>query len=101
VAFFGRFWPEARAVSDLSKRFYTAFGLHKGSVRALFGPSVWASGLRAACKGNGVGRPVGDPWIMPGVFLVSHDTILWQHRARHAGDHPDFANVAADVTSRA
>jgi hypothetical protein len=30
---------------------------------------------------------------MPGLFLVKDDTILWRHRFRHAGDHPDFARI--------
>ncbi len=32
----------------------------------------------------------GSPWTMPGAFLVERDRILWQHIARHAGDHPDY-----------
>jgi hypothetical protein len=30
---------------------------------------------------------------MPGLFLVKDDAILWRHRFRHAGDHPDFARI--------
>ena len=38
--FFERYWPEARAVSDLSKKLYHAFGLERGGFRELFGPEV-------------------------------------------------------------
>ena len=48
-------------------------------------------------KGHGIGKPVGDPWIMPGLFLTRADgQILWRHRFEHAGDHPDFANLFVD-----
>jgi hypothetical protein len=93
VAFFGRHWPGARAVADAPRRLYAAFGIGTGRTRDLFGPAVWLAGARAALKGNGVGKPVGDPWVMPGLFLVKGDAILWRHVFRHAGDHPDFARL--------
>jgi len=93
AAFFDQFWPEARAVADREKRLYQAFGIERGGVRQLFGPQVWACGLRAARKGNTLGVPVGDPLMMPGMFLVQGDAILWRHEFRHAGDEPDFATL--------
>jgi len=93
AAFFGQFWPEARAISDREKRWYRAFGIERGGVRQLFGPEVWTCGLRAARKGNTLGVPVGDPLLMPGVFLVQGDAIVWRHDFRHAGDQPDFATI--------
>lgn len=92
-AFFARFWPEARAIADTPRTFYHAFGIQRGGMWEMLGPEVWACGLRAASKGNTGGFPVGDPWVMPGLFLVAGDTILWQHTFRHAGDHPDFASI--------
>jgi hypothetical protein len=38
---------------------------------------------------------------MPGLFLVSGDTILWKHDFRHAGDHPDFLKIADHLPTRA
>jgi hypothetical protein len=93
VAFFGRYWPEARAVADAHRRLYAAFGIGPGGAREMFGPGVWLAGARAVLKGNVVGMPVGNPWTMPGLFLVKGDAILWRHRFRHAGDHPDFARI--------
>jgi hypothetical protein len=99
-AFFGAFWPEARAVSDPSKQLYQAFGLHQGSLRQLTSPGVWACAIRATVQGNTVGKPVGDPWQMPGVFLVQGAEILWHHDYAHAGDNPDWTKVPQlrDVT---
>jgi len=93
--FFHRHWPEARAVSDRDLVFYEAFGLKRGGVRQVLGPSVWGPGLRALLRGAGVGKLQGDPWMMSGLFLVQDDRILWRHRSRNSGDLPEFAELPA------
>lgn len=92
-AFFGKLWPEATAVSDMPQTFYRAFKIRRGGLKEMFGPEVWVCGVRASRKGNSIGAPIGDPWLMPGLFLVQGDSILWQHDFRHAGDHPDFGQI--------
>jgi hypothetical protein len=96
-AFFSKYWPGARAVADSSGRLYRAFGLGRGGIREMFGPRVWVAGLRAVLKGNLGGAPTGDPWTMPGLFLVKGDAVIWEHRFRHAGDQPEFARIAASI----
>ncbi|MFQ3639160.1 MAG: SelL-related redox protein [Chloracidobacterium sp.] len=97
--FFAGHWPEARAVSDTPLVFYKAFGIERGGWRELFGPEVWSCGLRAARKGHGIGFPVGDPFVMPGAFLVSPSgAILWGHDFKHAGDHPDWTSLPVATT---
>lgn len=92
--FFDKFDPDARAVSDPSEEFYTAFGLRRGSASNFISPAVFGAGLRAVMKGNLVGKPVGDVWMMPGAFLVRDGVVHWKHIAEHTGDHPDLAEVA-------
>jgi len=84
-AFFDERWPEARAVSDEGKELYRAFGLTQGSLGQLLGPRVFAAGLRAALRGHGVGRPVGDPRMLSGWFLVRDRNVVWSHPHEHAG----------------
>ncbi len=95
--FFRKLWPGARAVSDLDKLFYDAFGIQRGGWREMFGPTVWACGVRATAKGNFIGKKTGDPWVMPGLFLVRAGRVLWTHEFRHAGDHPDFLRIAENL----
>lgn len=83
--FFAKRWPEARAVSDPHKDLYRAFGLARGSVGQLFGPSVWLSGFKALFKGHGGGRPQGDPLMMSGWFLVTGGAVVWSDVHEHAG----------------
>ena len=101
VPFFERLDPEARTVADPQGAIARDFGLRRGGLRELFGPSVWACGLRATRKGHGIGRPTGDVRMMPGMFLVHEGRILWEHRPRHAGDHPDFARLPAVLAAAA
>lgn len=88
--FFKDRWPEVRAIADAELRFYDAFGIKRGGLKELVGPGVIAASARAMLKGNLQGRTVGDPYILPGGFLVQGDEVLWEHRYSHAGDHPDW-----------
>ncbi|MGN6698372.1 MAG: AhpC/TSA family protein [Thermomicrobiales bacterium] len=93
--FFKAFWPAVRGIADPDRQLYRAFGIKRGSLRELASPDVIACAVRARAHGNRGGKPVGDPRLMPGLFLVAGDRILWQHRYRHFGDQPDFAALGA------
>ena len=93
VEFLAKYWPEARAVSDLPLIFYKAFGLQRGGLLQVMGPGAAVCSLRAAAKGHIAGIPIGDPWQMPGLFLVQKERVLWQHDFAHIGDHPDFSKL--------
>jgi len=85
-SFLGERWPEARAVSDPEKRLYAGFGLARGSAGQVLGPRVWLAGLKSTLKGHGIGRPVGDPLMLSGWFLVDGDAVLWEHVHADSGD---------------
>ncbi|MFN8498951.1 MAG: peroxiredoxin-like family protein [Anaerolineae bacterium] len=91
--FFEEVWPGAPVIADSSRDLYRAFGIQRGGMMQMVGPSVWACGIRAASKGNFIGKPMGDPQLLPGAFLVQHGRIVWAYRARHAGDNPNWAKV--------
>jgi hypothetical protein len=95
TAFFAKHWPDAHVICDPTKTFYDGTGLTHGTFAQLFGPSVWACGVRAVTKGNRPGlRVIGDPWTMPGTLAVDEaGTVVWQHTFQHAGDHPDYRRV--------
>jgi len=96
--FFGRFSPESTAIADTPKKLYEAFGLQPGKKGQMFGPMVWPCAIRAVTKGNLGGKPVGDVWMMPGMFLIQPDgAITWQHRFAHIGDHPDLRSIPTET----
>jgi hypothetical protein len=99
--FFNEYNPEARAIADLPKKFYTALGLRRASLGQMFGVQVWTCSFRAMSKGNFVGKAVGDPWIMPGVFLVHGGEILWSHHFEHQADHPDWNAIPSKIPATA
>ena len=91
--FFRTHWPEAHAVADKERLFFEAFGCPRATLRQLFGVRALAAGWRALRKGNGLGKPVGDPAVMPGALLLRGERIVWTHEFGHAGDHPDWSEV--------
>jgi hypothetical protein len=95
--FFGKFWKEARAIADRPKRFYNAFRLQQGSFVQLLGPRVWVRGIEAAAKGNFIGKPLGDPLVLPGYFLIYDNQIIWQYLSQHSADHPDFHQLKENL----
>lgn len=92
--FFERFAPEVSAIADPHRHLYDAFDVRRGRLGQVLGLRSLARGVAAAMKGNGVGKPVGDARVMPGLFLVRTQDVLWAHPFRHAGDHPDPREVS-------
>jgi hypothetical protein len=93
--------PEARAIADPRRRLYSAFGVERGSAVEMFGPAVWRCGARALGKGHGIGPRVGDGWTLPTLVLVRDGRIAWEHRGRHAGDHPNLTELLPEARTPA
>jgi thiol-disulfide isomerase/thioredoxin len=82
-------------VSDPHQHMYRTFGLHKTGFRAMFGFKNWYRAFVAGIvKGHLVGKPAGDPWQMPGVFLYHKNKILNKFTYRYVSDRPDFLKLA-------
>jgi hypothetical protein len=92
--FFGSLWPEARAVSDPELALYRGFGLGRAGPLQLLSLGAVTAGIRSLAQGNPAGLPQGDPFQLPGLWIVRGGRVLWEHRYRHIGDHPDFRRLA-------
>ena len=68
-AFFEPSAPDARAIADPGRVLSKAFGVPKASPLQLLDPRVWACGMRATRHGHKAGPAVGDPLVMPALFL--------------------------------
>lgn len=110
-AFCGERAPGMDCYANPSAEVYKAYGLARANPAQLFGPSVWLQGALATAEGQfegiPIGKPVGDPWQMPGVFVirkvsVKEGTKESEHQAhvgrvqfayysKHAGDYPHDA----------
>lgn len=83
-------------VSDPERRLYRAYGLQRGGVGQLLGPSVWRRGFEAAILSrHGLGTLGGDGFQMPGVFLIRDGAVLREFRHRTAADRPEYCSLAA------
>jgi hypothetical protein len=90
AAFLEPMWPGAAGIADPQKALFEAFGIARGGLKEMFGPRAAACGLRAAAKGNFIGRKQGDPWTLPAFVLVEGGRVRWRFDGEHAGHHPDW-----------
>lgn len=83
------FRPGFPLLADPKGEAYAAYGLERGRVAQLFGLRVLRRALTATLRGHLAGPPGGDPFLMPGAFVVDPDgRIRLAHYARHIADHP-------------
>ena len=78
--------------SDPECVLYRAFGIRRGELSELLGPTVWWRGFLTYLRGHSVGKLSGDGFRMPGCFVLHDDQILAAFRSASAADHPDYLN---------
>jgi hypothetical protein len=86
--------PGVMCFSDPTATAYRLYGLGKANPAQLFGPAVWLKGAQVTAEGSfsglPVGAPVGDPFQMPGVFVIdTSGRVRMAYYSKHAGDYPD------------
>lgn len=87
-------------IADPERKLYQAFGLGKGSGKQMFNPRVFARGFGATLRGHWVGLPIGDPWQMPGVFLIdTRGEVVWEYRSVDASDNPSPETIARALST--
>jgi peroxiredoxin len=85
-------------ISDPHCQLYRAYGLNRGRLGQLLGPTVWWRGFKAAILSrHGVGPADGDGFQMPGAFLISDGKIIREFRHQTAADRPDYCQLASGV----
>lgn len=83
-------------ICDPERGLFEAFGLERGSIGQLFGPKVWLRGAKAMASGHRQGRVQGDPYQLPGSFILDRESkVVWSHLAKHAADIAEPATLAA------
>lgn len=74
---------------------FQAFGLGPGSMGALFNLRTASRGAFAVLQGHRLRRPRTDPRVLGGAFVLDRvGRVTWQHRAKHAADHPRLDELA-------
>lgn len=86
-------WPEASVIFDPDRELYADFGLERAKVWSMLNMGMLGQAMEARRAGYRQTKVDGDAWQMPGAFLIRGNRILWRHRYRHVGDHPDWAKL--------
>ena len=88
-----------RLLSDIERAAYRAYGLQRGGLLAVAGPSVWRRGWNSLFS-LGAGRIVGDPYQMSGSFVIGADgRIRLVHYSKSSADWGETADQIAAVKS--
>jgi peroxiredoxin len=82
------------SVADPGRALYKGLGLRHGSFWQLMGPKVLWAGLKSTLAGHLPGRIKGDPFQLPGAFLLLHGKVIRSHPFRNASDRPDYVSLA-------
>lgn len=73
-------------LADPDRAAYRAYGLPRGGLGAVAGPTMWAAGWQALRR-HGVGKVTGDPYQLPGSFVIdTAGVIRHAHRATTSAD---------------
>jgi peroxiredoxin len=84
-------------LADENQECYRAFSVPRGGVLSVIGPHLLPSGLLQTFK-HGAGKPVGDPWQLPGAFVIDKQGMIrFAHRAKHSADWPKNDDLLAAI----
>jgi alkyl hydroperoxide reductase subunit AhpC len=87
-------------ICDPGKSLYRTFGLKGSSMVQIFSPDLFLKGLKAVGRGHFPGLIHGDPFQLPGVFIV--DTlgqIRFSYLSRDPSDYPSVETIVAAALS--
>lgn len=80
--------------SDPDCSLYRAFGLARVPFWVLLRPHMWGRAIECARAGHRMGRPMGDAFRMPGIFLVYKGQVIKTYRHKTFDDRPDYLDLA-------
>lgn len=83
-------------IYDSDRSLYRAFGLRRGSTNQVFGFRIWPRAF-SALRRHGAGLPAGDPFQMPGVFLLDRCEVVHSFRPRKISDQADYKQITSSV----
>jgi peroxiredoxin len=92
----GKLAPSITCLTNETTMPYETYGLQQGKLGELMSPAVVVASARALARGSSRGETIGDAKMLPGTFIVDrHGIIQYTYYSKHAGDHPDIADLIA------
>jgi hypothetical protein len=87
-------------VTDPRRESYAAAGLERGITRTLLNMGSVAAYGAAKSQGHKITGLFGDLTQLGGLLVVQPPaTLLYAHKSRYAGDHPDMLKVIAKLSA--
>lgn len=88
-------------VCDPAQRYYSAFGLHRGTFSQLYGLHTWMRGFKLKAQRGyelELAQKLGDSTQMPGVFVLEEGQIKESFIHRYAADRPNYDRLVECCT---
>lgn len=82
------------SIANPDRSLYRGMGLRRASLLRLMGPRVLWALLKARLAGHRQGPVKGDPFQLPGAFLLHQGKVVRGYAYRHAADRPDYVSLA-------
>ena len=81
-------------ISDPNLELYQHFGLNRATFNELFNPRNWWRAFKSGIiHGHLFGKPAGNTYQMPGIFLFYKQKILNKFTYKYVSDMPDFLKL--------
>lgn len=81
-------------VCDPEKALYKAYGLKGRTVSQIFSPKLFLKGLKAVGQGYLPGLSLGDPFQLPGAFIIDvRGQIRFRYYSRDPSDYPSVEMI--------
>lgn len=89
-------------IGDPDRRFYSAYGVSKGTLASFLAPGAAKRALKALLRGHAHGRFEGSELQLPADFVVGEDgNIVFARLGRHIGDNTPIDTLLAIVRGAA
>lgn len=91
--FFDKFWKNQIHISNTDLSLFHFFKIRIGKIKDTLGIRTFIKGIISFFK-NGFKiwqtKQIGDKYMLSGTFLFQKGKLIWAHRAKYAGDEPNW-----------
>lgn len=91
--FFSKHFPNASHISDPKLGLYSLFKINRLEGVSWFHPKMILKGIKILSGGYSNNLIGQDVKILSGTFLFNKGKLIWQHRAKYAGDDPQWSKL--------
>lgn len=92
----GRLAPGIACFTNKHTDMYDRYGLQQSSLGQFLNGGIFRATVRVLKAGHRQGKATGDVKMLPGTFVVDKSGVIqFAYYSKHAGDHPEIAEITA------